>query len=414
MAGYRIGIGNPGPSRPFTSRMLPKWRTRDHKARVLFWGLLALSAMLAMVVYAALVTAALVRGPPYVNAVFLFWGWSRFLHVISPASLIYDPHVLAVFEHGLAGAQPKNLPFVYPPSLLLLIWPLGLLHPVPALLLWISVSLALYVWACWHRRWGGRIAMSALVAPSTLAAVYYPETSLLVAALMIGGCRLIGRRPVLAGVLFGLLAFKPQFGLLIPVALIAARQWRSVLAAGATVLLSAIASGQIFGWATWAQLPSALVGVSRLLARLPSVTKFSPTVTASLRMLGAGPLLTDAAQVVAVVFVAVAVWVCFRRGATALATAALLVGAVIAAPYAFFYDLTMVSYAVLAVVTERHESHEPFATGELLVLILAIALPLLILFNPLGAPWGMIVLLPLFGLILHRSVRVGITAAAQS
>ncbi len=45
---------------------------------------------------------------------------------------------------------------------------------------------------------------------------------------MIGACRLLGRRPVLAGVLFGLAAVKPQLGLLVPVALISARQWRSV------------------------------------------------------------------------------------------------------------------------------------------------------------------------------------------
>ncbi|MGH7043840.1 MAG: glycosyltransferase family 87 protein, partial [Acetobacteraceae bacterium] len=267
--------------------------------------------------------------------------------------------------------------------------------------------LALYVWACWQRPWGGRVALLGLVAPSTLAAVFYTETSLLVAALMIGGCRLVGRRPVLAGVLFGLLAFKPQFGVLIPVALVSARQWRSVIAAGATVVLSVIASGMIFGWATWARLPGALADVSRLVAGLPRVTQFSPTVTAGLRMLGAGPLLTDVVQFGAAAIAAIAVWLCFHRGVTALAAAALMVGAFLATPYAFFYDLTLVSYAVLAIVIERHRSRDSFATWEILVLILAIALPLLFLFNPLRVPWGIVVLPLLFGLILRRSARTG-------
>src|SRR6185437_7428179 len=44
------------------------------------------------------------------------------------------------------------------------------------------------------------------------------------------------RRPVLSGILFGLLAYKPQFGLLIPVALLMAGQWRAISAAALTVI----------------------------------------------------------------------------------------------------------------------------------------------------------------------------------
>ena len=37
----------------------------------------------------------------------------------------------------------------------------------------------------------------------------------------------LDRRPVLAGILFGLLAYKPQFGLMIPLVLIATQRWRA-------------------------------------------------------------------------------------------------------------------------------------------------------------------------------------------
>ena len=55
-------------------------------------------------------------------------------------------------------------------------------------------------------------------------------------ALLGGALLLIERRPWLAGVLIGLLAYKPQFGVLIPVALVAGARWPTIAAAGATVV----------------------------------------------------------------------------------------------------------------------------------------------------------------------------------
>ena len=222
------------------------------------------------------------------------------------------------------------------------------------------------------------------------------------APFVIGGCRLAGRRPILAGLLFGLAAVKPQFGLLIPIALVSARQWRTVIAAATTVGLTAIASGMAFGWATWGRLPSAMTGLSQLMARQTWRDGLSPSVTSGLRLLGAGPVVVDAGQLAASVGAAVAIWVCFRRGFSPLGTAALLVGAVLVTPYAWFYDLPMVSYAVLVVVIDRHQSREPFGTAELAVLILSVALPLLIVAGPPWVPWGIAVLPLLFMAILRR------------
>lgn len=385
-----------------SGRLLPLWGTRDRKTRVLFWSLVALSAGAAVVVDGAIFREFVGNVADDINGLLLFWSWSKFIHVISPAALIYDPRALYSFEHGVVSAHAKNLPFAYPPSLLLLIWPLALLPPVVALLLWLSVSLALYSWACWHRTWGPTIAMVGLVIPSTLAAMFYGQVSLLVAACMIGGCRLVSRRPILAGALFGLAAVKPQLGLLIPIALVSARQWRVVASAAATVALTTVASGWVFGWDSWLRLPSALVGLSMHVALSPRLAHFAPTVTAGLHLLGVGPTLTNAAQMVVTVCTVVAIWLCFRRGFAALPVAALMVGAFLVTPYAVYYDLPLVSYAVLSVVIDRHQSHELFGTGELLVLIAAVALPVLIAYNALTAPWGMMVLPLLFGLILGR------------
>ncbi|MGH7043839.1 MAG: glycosyltransferase family 87 protein, partial [Acetobacteraceae bacterium] len=243
-------------------RWLPAWHTRDRKTYVVFWSLTTLAILLAVVLYTGIFWELRAGAAHAVNRLFLFWSWSKFIHAVSPAVLIYNPHVLYAFEHSVVSARAVYLPFAYPPTMLLLIWPLAALPPAVALVLWLGVSGALYAWACWHRPWGPLIALLALAAPSTLAAMFYGEVSLLVAACIIGGCRLVGRRPILAGVLFGLAAVKPQFGLLVPVALLSAREWRCLIAATMTVGLTAAMSGVAFGWAAWLDLPASLAALS--------------------------------------------------------------------------------------------------------------------------------------------------------
>ena len=396
------------PAAPFaraTKTWLPVWHTRDRKTRIVFGAMVALCVLFAFAEYGTIAVWFVRLGPRWVNQTFLFWGWSRFVHRAGAAALIYNPHTLAHFEASLPGAPAGGLPFAYPPTLLLLIWPLGSIGPVAAYLAWTGLGLAAYVWAGWERRSGARLALLALISPATLIAVYNAQTSLFVAALMIGGCRLAGRRPVLAGVLFGLMAFKPQFGVLLPVALVSARQWRVIVAAGVTGVLTGLASVAAFGMGSWIALPRALAGLSAVVARHPEWNHLAPTVTGGLRMLGAAGGVVQAGQIGAALVAAGGVWFACRRGLTPLASAALMVGAFFATPYAFVYDLPIVAYAAWIVVRERDASGEGFGSMELAVLIGAVQLPALMGFHLLGAPWGGLVLAALFAVILRRIAR---------
>jgi hypothetical protein len=112
--------------------------------------------------------------------------------------------------------------------LLLLITPLALMAHVPALLVWLAAgwyafSLAHCVWRCRTKarccsRWPRRAVFINAVGG---------QNNTWTAALFGGGLSLLERRPLLAGGLLGLLIYKPQFGLLIPVALLAGRHWRA-------------------------------------------------------------------------------------------------------------------------------------------------------------------------------------------
>ena len=59
------------------------------------------------------------------------------------------------------------------------------------------------------------------------------------------------RRPVLAGFFFGLLTYKPQMGFLLPLVLIADRQWIAFLTAAATALAMSLLSYLILGAKSW-------------------------------------------------------------------------------------------------------------------------------------------------------------------
>jgi hypothetical protein len=66
------------------------------------------------------------------------------------------------------------------------------------------------------------------------------------------------RRPILAGVFIGCLTYKPQFGILFPVALAAAHQWRAFASAFVTAAALAGISISVFGTGVWQALPHQL------------------------------------------------------------------------------------------------------------------------------------------------------------
>ena len=91
----------------------------------------------------------------------------------------------------------------------------------------------------------------ALAYPAVFVNLGHGHNGFLTAALMGFALVTLDTRPILAGILFGLLAYKPQFGLMIPLVLVATGRWRTVFAAGATVAALVIAATLAFGMETW-------------------------------------------------------------------------------------------------------------------------------------------------------------------
>jgi alpha-1,2-mannosyltransferase len=128
--------------------------------------------------------------------------------------------------------------FYYPPIFLLLCGLLARLPYLSAFLLFEGLTLGLYLFVTrkilGEREWSALIPVLAF--PAVLWNIGLGQNALLTAVLFGGAIFFVDRRPVLAGLLFGALCYKPQFGLLVPVALAAGRNWRAFAAAGSTVI----------------------------------------------------------------------------------------------------------------------------------------------------------------------------------
>jgi alpha-1,2-mannosyltransferase len=388
-----------------------RWPPDSRKFRLL--------AGILMVLFAAyLVTFLMIRVAGGKAAAygdfFALWSSGRFLFD-HPAAQIYDPAALHAAQVALGMDPHKGYPFPYPPSFLLALWPVALLPYLPAYIVAIGGTLVLYVWATVGTRWRSPMALAALLAPTTTITIVVGQTGFLAAALLAGGLRLAASRPIVSGILLGLLTYKPQLGLLVPVALVAARLWRTIAAACATTAALVVATGIAFGWTIWPAWLAAIVRYAgQFAAQNGAIAHLMPTVSVALAQLGAPPVAADLAQLIAAAAAACLVWRCFRGGPTLLAIAALLVALFLATPHAFIYDLPPVATAVLWTVAERRAAGEALGTGEIVVMLVAMASPARLVAGLPAVPVVVPAFILLLGLIVARSRMLARRAATPA
>jgi hypothetical protein len=390
---------------------LPACRTRLTGPAI---RLLGAAVLLVSVVFALLVlpvTVQLAMGD-YLAFSDFFAQWSFALVArTDDVARIYDAAALHRFQLTLEPALRQFFPYPYPPSYLFILWPLGWMPFPVAYLVWDIATLALFLWAVFGTRLRTPMLAFVVLAPVTVIALSYGQNGLLSSALIVGGLRLMGPRPVAGGVLLGLATFKPQLGVLIPLALIGAGRWRTLGAAGATAALLVVASGWAFGWALW---PAWLDAIGRHAAYVEHAVNnyLKPTLMANLLLFGVAPPVAHAVQAGAAVGVAGVVWLCFRRGATGLSLAALQVGTFLAVPFVFRYDMPMLANAVLLVVRDRQQAKQQPGLIEAAIIMLGLLFPVVVTLTSRFFYFSGMALILLFALIVWR--RLGSGAAARA
>ena len=281
----------------------------------------------------------------------------------------FDPARQYAREQAIFGAATPFYGWHYPPFFLLLAAPLAAMPYWLALLVWQGVTLALYLWAI--RAILSSPSPTPLPAPSAptslprgevkkewlLLAIAFPavfinlgqaHNGFLTAALLGAALCLLDRRPWIAGILFGCLAYKPQFALLIPLALVAGGRWRTVAAAAATVAALTLAVTLAFGIDVWrAFLTSTEFTRTAVLEQGGTGWFRIQSVFSWVRLWGGGVTLAYVVQGAVTLTIAAALaWLWRGRAAFARKAAALAIGCVLATPYSLDYDLMLLAPAI--------------------------------------------------------------------
>jgi arabinofuranan 3-O-arabinosyltransferase len=303
----------------------------------------------------------------------------------------------------------------YPPTFLLVLAPLALLPYRFAFITWDMVTLLgciAVVYLIVRRR--AAIAL-ALASPFTAWNFIAAQNGFLTASLLGASLLFLDRRPVMAGAFIGCLTYKPQFGILFPVALIASHQWRAIASAGVTVALLAAGSVTLFGAELWAGFPHGLAaqGELNLLAGPDSNWGYLQSPYGLIRSLHGPANLAWLVQGLVTLGGAVIVWIIWRSEVRYELKAAILSGAaLLATPYAFAYD--MAAIVIPAAFLASDQLKRGLLHGEKTMWIVMFGAPLVVLAtlgdNAGGTTFGgtpicLFAAFMLFFVILRRALR---------
>lgn len=183
-----------------------------------------------------------------------YWLGGR-LAVEGQINVLYNLDAYNAHRFEIFSPSTHLFVFSYPPNILPLLVPFGLLPYGPALAVWSVAGIVAFAFAAsnWdadrNRNW-----LSVLVivsAPVLWNNIFHGQLALWLTVLFVVGLRLTPTHPVVGGILIGLLTIKPQLGILLPIILLSERRWIAILSATLTAIALASASVIWFGWDSW-------------------------------------------------------------------------------------------------------------------------------------------------------------------
>jgi hypothetical protein len=306
----------------------------------------------------------------------------------------------AALQAAWGADYPHHL-WSYPPHLLLLTWPFALIAYMPAFFLWSALGLAAYLLTATEGQWRWQTVLLLIMSPAVAMNMMIGQNGFFTAALLIGGLISLDRRPVLAGVLFGLLTVKPQLGVLLPLMLMLTGRWRTIVSAAVTAIVLVGLTCVVFGPGVWSAYRDVAMPYQTyvILQGFGVFVSMMPTVFMNARLVGLPLDLVWAAQgVVSVAAVAAVVWTYWQRRDPVLSLALLVTAAFVVTPYAFNYDMVIFSW-VIAKLVDR-----PGNTGWDYGLMFAVwVLPVAtIIVGLAGIPGSGLVLIAFGGRLLWR------------
>jgi arabinofuranan 3-O-arabinosyltransferase len=319
-----------------------------------------------------------------------------FVNVWSAGRLVLDGHPALAYDWDiqkqvqvavLGQSYDGNFAWHYPPPFLFVAAVLAHFPYAVAYIGWAAVSLVPYLAtmrAIVGRSFG---LLLALAFPVVFTNALVGQNGFLTASLIGGTLYLMPTRPVLSGICLGLLSYKPQYGLLFPLVLIAASQWKVFFTAGTVAISMASLSWLAFGTESWQAFFHWMPMFSQaFLTEGRAPWGKMQSIFALVRYFGGTEQLAWVFQWIMSGAVAIVLALMWRSRCVSypLKAASLAAGALLVTPYLFLYDLMVLAIPVAFLV--RIGLDHGFARVELPALGLVAAL--LMIYPLLGAPTG--------------------------
>jgi hypothetical protein len=336
------------------------------------------------------------------------------------AAVLYDPGQFVKIQTAVLGARAFVYPnWPYPPTFSLIMAPFAMLPYLWAFLAW-NLTTLLGLTSVVYRIVRRSPAIALLLAsPFTLWNFLAGQNGFLTGSLLGAALLFLERQPVVAGVFIGCLTYKPQFGILLPVALVAARQWRAIASAVVTFALIGGVTIAVFGVSSWEALPQAIFQQSGVVLAAEGQPDTESdwgrlqTVYGLIRLVHGGATAAWIGQAVTALCAAIIVWMVWRSSARyALKAATLSVTVFLASPYAFTYDLAAIAIPVAFLAKDQIGCGLLRGEQTIMLAIFGLILGALVIFGDSpdrmtfgSVPLGCLVLIVLLGLVLRRLSR---------
>lgn len=319
----------------------------------------------------------------------------------------YDPALQHAAEIAVFGG--RDVPFYgwhYPPFFLVIA---ALVATVPylwGLAVWQIGTFIAYCAAMRAILPRRETLLVATAFPAVFINLGHGHNGFLTTALLGGALLHLDRRPWLAGILIGLIAYKPQFGVLIPLALLAGGYWRGIAGAALTVLALIALSTFIFGTGIWhAFAESTKFTRDIVLEQGGTGWEKIQSIFSAMRMWGAElPLAYVAQGALAIGLAASLAWLWRSNSAFSLKASALAIASLLATPYVLDYDLMVLAIAIAYFVS--HGLKHGFKSYEINIVAAAWIVPLLTrtVAGAIDLPLGLLVMLAFYVIVIRRAV----------
>jgi hypothetical protein len=340
----------------------------------------------------------------------LFYDFSVFYQAASiadagnAASAYDDKNMVAAVKNAFPGSTLR-LPWNYPPTFQLLLMPLGALPYVVAWLVW---SCGLYVlYSVLARK---LIAQSeylwiVLLAPGAAVNLFFGQNGLLSFVLISAGVFMLKRRPVFGGAVLGMIAYKPQLALIVPLVLIFGREWRALAAAAAGQVLLAVWATVALGANTWVAFANKLLQPSTVFSSSSSDWRAIPSVMILAKSLGLNPEASTILHwVIASLAAGAAMWIWSKNKEARIRAAALGTAALLVTPYLRGYDLALLVLPIMALLPYISES----IWGRSII-FLAWLLPAILMFTTPKIQFGALVSIGMMSLLVWYCAKMSET-----